>query len=96
MAEPGTIRNPNLERVNYRTTVTDDYGTAVVRRNRTAEETQKQFDRLVRGIRISENPGRYLRLADAFTRTMRALDATGRPNNLNPMYRATRLNNRRK
>ena len=96
MAEPGRIRNSNLERVNYRTTLTGDYGTAVVRRNRTAEETQEQFDRLVRGIRISENPSRYLRLADAFTRTMRALDATERPNYLNPMYRATRVNNRRR
>lgn len=95
MAEPGKITNPNLERVNFTTNLTGENGSAVVRRNRTIRETANQFDRLVRGINISENPSRYRQLARAFTNTVRALNAMGQPNYLTPMYGATRRNNRR-
>lgn len=96
MSEPGRIRNSNLQNVRY-TTYEGGQGEAVVRRNRSVEETQAQYNRIYdrNPNLINENPSRYLQLADAYTRTLRAMSATGRENPYGTMYRATRRNNRR-
>jgi len=94
MGEPSRIRNNNLERVSY-TSYEGQRGRAVVRKDRTAESTMAQYARILQNNPnlINENPQRYLQLADSFTRTLRAMDATGRSNPYGTMYRGT-LNRR--
>ena len=96
MAEPAKIGSRAPERITY-STEDGTKGSALVRRNRTPESTQAQWERIWRN-----NPGiegyNYLRLARAITNTYRAMDATGRPNPYGVMYRATLVgsrNNRR-
>lgn len=92
MAEPGSIRNGNVERITY----TNDgrQGSALVRKNRTVESTQQQWERIWRNNPTAIEGHNYLRLARAFTNTLRAMDATGRPNPYGMMYRGTLVNRR--
>ena len=84
MAEAKSITpaGRGLQRINYTTTATGERGSAVVRNNREWEETMYQYDRLASQFpygNLGANASRYQRIADAFTRTLRAMDATGRP-----------------
>lgn len=97
MAEPAKIGSRAPERITY-STEDGARGSALVRRNRTVESTQAQWERIRRNNPDVQNSHNYLRLARAFTNTLRAMDATGRPNPYGVMYRATlvgRRNNRR-
>lgn len=97
MAEPGAIRNGNLERIHY-TTASGENGSAVVRKNRNFDDTMAQYARISANFpygQLKENAGRYLKIADTFTRTLRAMSASGRPNPFGMPNRATRKTNRR-
>ena len=86
MSEPSKVVNGNIERITYRNT-TQQVGkpqveSVVVRKNRTAQETSDQFGRILNHIK-SDSPlygftERMDRLSDAYRRTARAMDATGR------------------
>lgn len=97
MAEPAKIGSRAPERITY-TTNAGAQGSALVRRNRTVESTQAQWERIWRNNPTAIEGHNYLRLARAFTRTLRAMDATDRPNPYGAMYQATlvsRRNNRK-
>lgn len=91
MSEPGKIRS-KTEVVTYRSNVRQvgvpQEESVVVRKNRTAQETSDQFNRVFNNIRkgsIYGSASRIARLSDAYRRTARALDAMGRGDSITPM-----------
>lgn len=80
MSEPRKI-NSQTEKIAFRSVYgSPERQTAVVRRNRTIEETHNQFSRIFQNYGV--NPGGsnsdFSRLSSAYARTMGALEATGR------------------
>ena len=74
MPEPSRIR---VQRITFRNPWTGDLGEVNVRSNRTPAETRAQFDRIYDNYPYE----RLSRFAGVYSRTMRALDATGRMDN---------------
>ena len=97
MSEPSVISK--TEKITYRSIVPQvgkpQVESAVVRKNRTAQETSDQFNRVMKQIKKGSMYGqmeRIMKLSDVYRRTARALDAAGRGNSITPM--ATMVNRR--
>lgn len=102
MSEPKRIQ-AKTEKIAYRSVYGEpDRRTAVVRRNRTAAETEAQLERIIRTYgatnpRVDFDENGNSQVGDAFRRTMMALDATGRstPTFNGRAVLVSRRNNRR-
>ena len=102
MSEPGRIKS-KTETIAFRSVYgSPERNTAVVRRNRTAEETLAQFERIINtyGVnnpRVDFDENGNSQVGSAFRRTMMALDATGRgtPTFNGNAVLVSRRNNRR-